>query len=274
MGEIYRGNSAISAIYRGQSAVSNVYRGQTEIWSAVTPYTPPQVLIDNGIFFYDASATSDFTDQTANGNDGTVQTAGSSGNAGVTHYDTATPYWDWTNDNDGKTKQAWLDCGSGTGTDGNTQTFSLAFIYKRTKTATNNDTFFVRTQDGSNDNLTVIDRRATNSDKFFRVATGTRYDIDFSPNFPTDFTLYYLTSTPTTYSVYENNTLLGTKSFAGNLNLSANFIWGWNNTYSNPSVIRENVYQCGMYFWSYDYEFTSQDRQDIYDHYNAIYSFS
>ena len=38
MGEIYRGNSAISAIYRGQTAITNVYRGQTQIWTPPSGY--------------------------------------------------------------------------------------------------------------------------------------------------------------------------------------------------------------------------------------------
>tara|TARA_B110000285_G_scaffold200468_1_gene234391 strand:+ start:60 stop:869 length:810 start_codon:yes stop_codon:yes gene_type:complete len=111
MGEIYRGNAAISSIHRGNTAVSNVYRGNTEVWSAAAgiPVTTDGLIqyIDfNGGSY---NGTSTLTDLSANGKNATMQGAnlygadnagygdwwdgnGASGNK-LTYTEGSTPLW-------------------------------------------------------------------------------------------------------------------------------------------------------------------------------------
>jgi len=68
MGNIYRGQEAISAVYRGQEAVNSVYRGQELIWQAGGG---GGYVTDGLTAFYEVSSgtTSTWVDITGNGHD-------------------------------------------------------------------------------------------------------------------------------------------------------------------------------------------------------------
>lgn len=232
------------------------------------PPGPPNVYLSSD-WYYDANMSTTFTDQSGNGNNGSITTAGSGGGSAITHTGGATPYWEFTATNPGS-EQKYLDTGYNTGTV--TGSFSLMMIVADTELL--NNAQFLWARDGANDEIFFFTSRSDNT-FFARTSVGSRFDINpASPVTVSDqlyFVIYVNDKTNEEMQMYINNTLVGTRAMAASYNLSVVDNMSIGLPFVNATTTNEfNVAAAG---WWKNYYLDSADRTALYNHYNDIYSF-
>lgn len=217
-------------------------------------------------FYYDSNQTSTFTDQTTNGNDGTITVGGSGGGSSITHIASAGGnYWDFVASNPAS-EQSYVNTGTNIGSVTN---WSLMIIVADTDLGTNSQ--FFRASDGGSDNLELFTNRSNNN-FFLRASDGTRRDIQNTA--ATLNQLYFIigryddTAASEEMEMLINNSSVGTNANAQNIDVTATTYLGLN----FPNLTTTNEFRLGAVgFWQ-NYYLTDTDCTNLFDYYAGIYT--
>ena len=262
---LYLGSTDISgaSFKLGSSDVSALYLGSTELWSA----GGLPAVIDNFDFFYSADQGSSWTDQSTSGNDGTESSFGTGGT--ITYTGGATPYWEF---DDGTTGGRRIDTGWAPGAMGAGTDWSMIMVMANTD-STNNQ-YPLGYEDAGNDTLQMI----AHKNDFFAAnlyGGGTFGSLCCSGTTTIDqMYIVMIVSTggsDSTWRLYTNNSL-DTSSTTNDLDGTDNFFVGYDFTSLDCSNCYNKMKVAAAGFIK-GYALTSTDRTDIYNYYDAIYSF-
>lgn len=240
---------------------------------AATGVEPIPSVYTGSQWYYDSNQTTTFIDQTTNGNDGTITTAGSGGGSTVTHNVTANGnYWDFEASSPGS-EQKYVDTGTNIGAVTN---WSLMMIVADDASSTNAQWLYAT--DGGSDNLQFFSDRnnkvASLHNRFFaRASDGTRKDI-LSTSGAVQNTLYFtilrytgsLAGGSPEMELLINNSQDGTPTTSTiNLNITANTNIGLSFTNSTTT----NQFRIGAAgFWQ-NYYLTDTDCTNLYNYYDS-----
>lgn len=223
------------------------------------------VITQNFSFFYDAGESTTWDDQSGNGNNGTESTAGSGGSSSITHVAGATPYWQLLAPSP-TSEQPYVDSGVAPGNLGDTTEFCMFTVFRDPDLTVNMP--LLEAVDGSGDQLSLGTSRTTNK-IFCNLRGGTnRQVVSSNPILENVWHMVVVQFDGVDYRMYINNVDSGNDPKT-TINISANLEVG-RNALSSTTVSEGDVAVAG---WMTGQSLTSDDRQALYDYYNAIYSF-
>ena len=223
---------------------------------------------DLATYFYSANQTTIFTDQSGNGNDGTEVVVGSGGYSAITHYSTSTPYWELTSTNP-TLETRYIDTGVQMGDKRDTDKFTYVVIFSLNILTVSQRLW--RCDNGFN---RLINGNTNRSSYYFAVPSRTNEGpanalINTSPlSLSTWYMFFVSLDGAGTYSLYDGSGLIDSDSF-GEANLSTNIRIGadtLSSTTANDYKLAAHAYYDGI-------ELNATQRTDLYNYYNAIYSF-
>ena len=220
--------------------------------------------------FYSADQTTTWTDQSGNGNNGTVSVAGSGGTSAVTHVGGATPYWDFTAPNP-SSEQSYVETNVAPGALSNNTPFSIFVVFQDPDLSVNNA--LLTSFDASADQLSMGTSRTT--DKIFANLRGGGVNKQILSTVTISENTWYMAiitygGNPGTdiYQLTLNNEPRGGDT-PTSLDLSQTLQVGRAIT-SSTTVNRQRIAAWG---WAAGYELSGTDRQDLFDYYGASYTF-
>ena len=232
-----------------------------------TPATLPDA-VSNATFFYSANQGPDFTDQSGNGNNGTITTVGSGGVSSLTHTTGRGAYWQLTT-SDSTSEQKYVETPVSPGiiNSATTTSWTLAVVNYQTANA-----FALMAIDGGGgpDGISLN----VQYDDYMRGAWFGSYTVQVlsSTTYSTD-TWYLIASGhgpngSSTFgsgtSLWVNNSVVGNTATVNDLNVSDNLRIGFDTlTFSAP-----NDFKIAAVGWWADYSLTSGDLTAFYNYYN------
>ena len=217
-------------------------------------------------FFYDAGSSTTWDDQSGNGNNGTETVVGSGGTSTITHFAGATPYWEFLAPSP-SSEQPYVSTGVAPGNLGSSTQFTLFSVFRDPDLTLNATMMYA--QDSGTEQLTLGTSRS--DDEIFTNLRGGGTNRQLkSINAITEdaWTMVVVQFDGTDYRMYVNNVDKDSDPTT-TINISADFKIGiavLNTTTVNDQDIAATGFMSGQ-------SLTSQDRQDLYDYYNDIYSF-
>jgi hypothetical protein len=226
-------------------------------------------VVQNFDVFYSADQTTTFTDQTANGNNGTVSVAGSGGTSAITHVGGATPYWDFTAPNP-TTEQSYVETNVAPGALSDNTAFSIFVVFQDPDLTVNNTLYYA--VDGGTDQMSMGTSRTT--DKIFANLRGGSNKQILSTTILSENTWYMAIITyggniaTDIYQLTLNNEARGGDT-PTTLDITNTIKIGFTGL-SSTTVNRQKIAAWG---WASGYELSSTDRTDLFNYYDASYSF-
>lgn len=220
-------------------------------------------------FFYDAGSSTTWDDQSGNGNNGTVVNVGSGGTSTITHIGGATPYWEFRSPSP-TVEMKYLETGVAPGALGTTTSFAYVCVFKDPDLTVNATLFW--SLDTSFDLITSGTSRTDN--KIFVNLRGGGFNNQmksFSAISQNTWTMmiFMWDTSDTARRLYVNNALSDSESNINSLDLTDTINIGVP-LLNSSTVNDQDIAAAG---WVSGYALTAQDRQDLYDYYNNIYSF-
>lgn len=217
-------------------------------------------------FFYDAGQSTTWDDQTGNGNNGTETVIGSGGSSSITHVAGATPYWEFLAPSP-SSEQPYVSTGVAPGNLGSSTQFTLFSVFKDPRLDLNATLLYA--QDSGTEQITLGTSRS--DDEIFTNLRGSgvnRQLKSITAITENAWTMVVVQFDGTDYRMYVNNVHKDTDPTT-TINISADFKIGiavLNTTTVNNQDIAATGVMLGQ-------SLSAQDRQDLYDYYNDIYTF-
>ena len=264
MADIILGNTSLSKIYRGQTPLSKVYRGQTEIWTAGGGGGLPWA--SNYTIFYSADQSTDFTDQSGNGNNGTVSTAGSGGSSSVTHTGGASPYWEFLSPSPAS-ENKYIQTSVSPGSIPTNTPFTLTYVGRVSSLS-----YGVVFWDAIDSGTDVINSGTSRTSNWVFVNARNGASADMNSSVVSTNTWYHILVTGDgagSFELYLNNILDDSVTSIA-LDVSANITISRN---TNSSTFAVANFDLGAWGWAHGHYADSTERTQMYNYYDALYSF-
>lgn len=261
------GSSDVSKLYFGSTEISKAYLGSNVIWAPSTSTWQSRQTV-----WYDANldtGVSTWTDQSGNGNNGTLTVVGSGGYSSIAHVPGATPYWAFDTTN-GYIEQSYINSGYRPGSLPLTTTWTMWSVWQLS-TDLGKSAQAIRGVDSGTDtwqltynaNLTKFRAQMRNPSLGTKDLAGTT-----TPNL-TDWYFVAAVFDGSEYQVWTNNVKEATRTDVVPVDITDDISIGVDHT-SNNTLNRFNMGAVGFSIGDY---MTAADINDMYTHYNAIYSF-
>ena len=218
--------------------------------------------------YFDANqdtGTTTWTDLTGNGNNASYNSVGSGGGASVTHVGGTTPYWEFSSPNP-TTEQAKMDTAYVLGGISTTTPWTWWVVNRQSTLSITSNLW--RAVDAGDDAWGLGVNAANNMFQNIRAGSSSNLNSIITLN-STNFYITVVVADGTSYKMYTNGFLQDTDTNLLALDISAVLSVGA--TFLSNS--NQNNFQWAAGGWVVGDYYDSTDLSDIYNYYNAIYSF-
>ena len=216
--------------------------------------------------YWDAGSSTTFTDQTANGYNGTITYTGGGSSATITHNAGATPYWQFSAPSS-TSDQAYVLSGYSWGAMADVDEWTWWTVFRTPSTSYNSSLFTAL--DSGTDTIGTGVSRSTNR-LYQNVRNGFQSNLAGSYVVNANQWIMAMTiATGTGYELYFNNLVDGINSNPIAVDVTTQMYLG---AWFNSSTV-QNQFQFAAGGWMKGTSLNATERTDLYNYYDAIYSF-
>ena len=256
------GSNDVSKLYLGSNEITKAYLGSNVIIEPTAGL--PSLAKHTG--YWDAGSSTTFTDQTTNGYNGTVTTVGGGGTSSVTHVAGATPYWQFDAPSS-TSEQSYVLSGYSWGAMAAGDQWTWWSVFQA-PSLSYNSSLFTALDSGTDTIGTGVSR---NTNRIYQnVRNGSQSNLAGSTTVTINQWLLVMTvATGTQYELYLNNGLEATNTSPIAVDVATQmYLGGW----FTSSTVRNN-FKFAAGGWMKGTSLNATERTDLYNYYDAIYSF-